>query len=208
MEQIPVIFFAVVLACAASKYFFQKPRVISHKLLVISSVAFRVLYAFALTVGQYYVWANDLLGKSFLNFSLPAALPISATQHLPWLFANRFGYFLFYSYGRFWLNVVVAVAVSYVFYLFLQALRKYRERFFKEGEMELGFLCALAVGWPYFVIFVPLVFVLVVIVSIFRRFLFKEFYTTLGPPFILAVFTTLIFGERIINILNLNVLKI
>lgn len=74
--------------------------------------------------------------------------------------------------------------------------------------MELGFLTALIVGWPNFVIFVPMVFISVIIVSIFRRLFYGETYTTLGIPFLLAALTALLAGSRLIHFFRLEVLNI
>jgi len=64
------------------------------------------------------------------------------------------------------------------------------------------------VGWPNFIIFIPLVFVSVVLVSIFRGLYFKEAYTTLGVPMLLGALTTMIFGSYLIELLQLTVFKI
>ena len=159
----------------------------SYKSLVVVLVGFRLLYAAFLTVAQYYAWSQDTLSRLLLN-------------------SPR--YFLFYAYGRFWLNALIAIGVALAFYLFLRFLKKYRERFFKEGETELGFLAALLVGWPNFVIFVTLVFVSVVLLAVFRRLVLRKMYTTLGWPFILAALLTLIWGSKLILILHLGVLRI
>ena len=195
-----MVFFGIVFALSVFLYFSRHKKVISYKLLVISVIGFRFFYALLLTIGQYYVWSKNGLTQLLLN----APLDKSITD---FSFLN-FGYFLFYSYGRFWLNVFIAVAVAFVFYSFLKFLKKYQERFFEEGETELGFLAALIVGWPNFVVFLPLVFVSVVLISLFRRLILKEIYTTLGWPFVLATLITLIWGNKLIQILNLGVLRI
>ncbi len=186
---LPIVFFGVVFVLALLKYIFRSQpfSVISYKSLVVSSISFRVFYAILLTVSQYYIWSK----QEFTKFLVDSP-----------------GYFIFYSYGRFWLNVFIAVGVAFAFYLFLKFLKKYQERFFEEGETELGFLTALIVGWPNFVIFIPLVFISVVLISLFRRLVLKEVYTTLGWPFLIAVLITLILGDRLIQILNLGVLRI
>ena len=167
------------------KIFFHRQP--SYKSLIVVLVGFRIFYAAFLTVIQYYAWSKGTLTKFLLN-------------------SPR--YFLFYAFGRFWLNALIAIAAAFAFYLFLKFLKKYRERFFEESETELGFLAALLVGWPNFVIFVALVFVSVVLLAVFRRLALRKMYTTLGWPFLLAALLTLIWGSWLIQILHLGVLRI
>lgn len=181
----PKIVLGLVLALGFFRYLFRRQP--NYKLLVIILAAARILYAAFLTAAQYYAWLHGALTKLLLD-------------------SPR--YFWFYAYGRFWLNAFIAIGVAFAFYLFLKFLKKYQERFFEEGETELGFLAALIVGWPNFVILVPLVFVSVVLISIFRGIFLKEAYTTLGWPFLLATLLTLIWGSWLIPIFRLGVLKI
>lgn len=183
---LPKIFFGVILILAFLIYGLRKSiGLTKSRILIISSISFRILYAALLTISQYYTWSQNKFTQLFPS-----------------------SYFFFYSYGRFWLNVLISIAVAFIFYLFLKFLQKHRERFFEQGEAEFGFLSALIVGWPNFVIFLPLVFVSVVLLSIFRRVFLKEFYTTMGIPFLLAALIVLISGNQIVNILGLGVLKI
>ena len=185
-------------------------RFANFKALLIFIIAFRVFYAGLLSVTQYYVWSGAELTKSLINSPLSPDVPLSNffRENLSFIFNSKLGYFLLYSWGHFWVNVLLTIAVAAVFYAFLKALKKYNDRFFNEGEVELGFLLALVVGWPSFVIFIPLVFVSVILVSIFRGLYFKEAYTTLGIPMLLAALVTMIFGSNLIEIFGLAVLKI
>jgi hypothetical protein len=208
LSWLPVVFFITLLLVAFLFYFRKRFSFAINRNLVILAVSFRMLYAAFLTIGQYLIWSENAFTKSFLDAPLGASIPVPMIQKLPWLFDSRLGYFLFYSWGRFWLNVVLSVGIAWVFWFFLKLLKKYRERFFEEGEMELGFLCCLIVGWPQVVIFVPLVFVLVVLISVFRSLFLKESYTTLGYPFLTAAFLTFLIGGGLIELFNLGVLKI
>ena len=193
---LPKIFFVIIFILAVLIYGLRKSiGLTKSRTLIISSISFHVLYAVLLTISQYYIWSQNKFTQLLLNSSLDLSMPVS-------------GYFLFYSFGRFWLNALITIGAAFVFYLFLKFLKKHRERFFEEGETELGFLSALIVGWPNFVVFLPLVFVFVVLLSIFRRVFLKEFYTTMGIPFLLAALIVLIFGNQIVDILSLGVLRI
>lgn len=148
-----------------------------YKTLILAFIAFKVLYSVFLTFSQYYIWSND----AFSKFLLPPHQPLK--------------YFISYSFTHFWFNFFLALGSAFIFYLFLRGLKKYQERFFEEGETELGFLTALIAGWPGFVVFVPLVFIFVAALSAFRRLYFGEERATIGLPFLIAGFIAFVFGE-------------
>lgn len=160
------------------------------KTAIVATVAFYIVYAFAETAVQYYVWKTD----GFLELVKSGG-------------GDATGYFLFYSWGRFWISAALSIGGAFAFVFFLKALKKYRERFFEEGELGLGFLSALLAGWPNFVVFVPAVFISVVAISVFRRVFFKELYTTLGLPMLLATLLVLAFGDFLVAFFHLSVLK-
>ena len=203
----------VVIFTAAGRRFplrtFKRMSGFSYKFLIWLVLGFKVLYASIETFSQYYVWSSSDFTKLFLNQNI---IDLNIAQDffgkMAWIFDNRFGYFLFYSWGRFWFEIVVSLAAAFLFYLFLVFLKKYKERFFEEGETELGFLLALMVGWSNFIVFIPLVFLSMVLVSIFRMLAFKETHTTLGAPFLLAALIVLLFGNYFINILGLTMLRV
>ena len=198
----------IIIFLSAGKYFNQV-RGFSYKFLIWSVLAFKVLYASLETAGQYYVWSGSEFTKLFLdqnaiNFNILKEF----SGNFFWLFNNKFGYLLFYSWGRFWMEIAVSLVAASAFYLFLRFLKKRKERFFEKEETELGFLLALMVGWSNFIIFLPLVFLSVVLVSIFKKLVFKEAYTTLGAPFLLAALIVLLFGGYIVDILGLTALRV
>ena len=206
-----LLFSLVVVFIAALKRFYNSDLIskISYRSLIWLVLGFKVLYASIETFSQYYVWSSNGFTKLFLDQNI---IDLNIAQDffgkMTWIFDNRFGYFLFYSWGRFWLEIAVSLAAALAFYLFLRFLKKHKERFFEEGETELGFLLALMVGWSNFIVFIPLVFLSMVLVSIFRMLAFKETHTTLGAPFLLAALIVLLFGNYFINILGLTMLRV
>lgn len=150
-------------------------------------ILFKIAYASTATWAQYLIWKQD----NFSQLLLPPHQPIS--------------YFRFYAWTHFWLALVISIGISILFYFFLKFLNSYKSRFFAKGEVELGFLMALASGWPGFLIFIPMTFIFVVLVSIVRRFLFNKMYTTLGIPFILASATAYYLKIYLVEIFNLTV---
>lgn len=171
-------------------------------------VGFRVLYAALLTIGQYYVWSIDGFGKAFLDSPLGPQVPVPFVHQFAWIFNTTWGYFIFYCFERFWLNVIVSTIIAYIFFWFLQGLRKYNDRFFEAGEVELGLAQGLILGWPQIILFIPFVFLAVVAVSLVRLIRFKELYTTLGAPFVIAGIIMFICGAFLLKLLNLSVLTL
>lgn len=210
------IFMAALFLLGAFTYGFRNTSIgsklrkyVGVKHLVRAAVYFRITYAGLLTVTQYYVWTSmGAVGEVFLDLPVSKAVPDPLVGTLSSVFSHPLGYFIFYSYGRFWLNAILSLLVAWVFYKILIALRKYNGRFFEEGETELGYLMALVVGWPVFVVFLPLIFLFVVIVSIVRLVAIKEAYTTLGWPFICAAAVCILWGAKLIALLNLGALNI
>lgn len=214
---LPIVFSILVLVLAGYFYFgrhkFQ--NLYKYFLYLIGAVIlFRLGYAALLALGQYYLWSASEFTKLLTTTPLGRDVPVPF--FLQFLSSTPLGYFIFYSYGRFWISLILTLFVAFLFFGFLKLLRRYQERFFREGEVELGLLTALIVGWPNFVIFIPLVFLSVVVVSLFRLIFLKEPYTTLGVPLvlsaamtlILSAAVTLIWNRELIEIFNLTVLKI
>lgn len=213
IDWLPEFFFSLLLILIGYRYIRRNSKEESalrksSKKMIWAAVIFYIGYPALLTIRQYYVWLADPLSKLLLSSPLSDNVPIPQFIKDSAIFQSHFGYFIFYSYGRFWVNSILAVSVSVLFYLFLKFLRKHKERFFEEGEVEMGFLTALIAGWPRFVVFVPIIFISVILISLFRMMVLKESYTTLGYPFLLAAFSALALGTIFISLLNVSVLYI
>ncbi|MEK7512681.1 MAG: hypothetical protein AAB601_00600 [Patescibacteria group bacterium] len=216
ITSLPTVFGWIVFAGALAWHFLRSRSALSERFgrylsvrnLIVAAIGFSVAYAAFMTVAQYVAWSGNAFSRVFLTLPLSPDLPIGAVERLPWLFSSSLGYFIFYSWGRFWLGMLLSVGAAWVWWRILRVLRWKNEWFFEEGEPELGFVVALIVGWPKFVLFVPLVFVAVVLVSAFRLIVFKKRYTTLGFPFLVAGLLTLAFGPSLLTTLGLMVLKV
>ena len=207
----PYYFYLIVLLIAVNKRFgwFKYLSDLSYKFLIWLVLGFKIVFASMETWSQYYIWSNGdftklLLDKNIIDFNILKEMSGSFFA----LLDNRFGYFIFYSWGRFWFEIVVSLAAAGAFYLFLLFLKKYKERFFEKGETELGLLAAFMVGWSNFIVFLPIVFLSVVLVSVFRAIVLKEEYTTLGAPLLLAALIVLLFGNYLVPLLGLTQLRI
>ncbi len=205
LEWLPRVFSWVVFLFAAFFYFRYRgekeaKRKKLFRMLALVSVVFMIFYAGLLTWGQHYVWSEGDLSRSFLTTSLPKNIPVPLVEALPEIFQAPSRYFIFYSLQHFWFPVILNILIAFVFFWFLGVLKKYNGRFFEEGETNLGFLLSLLVGWPLFLVFLPLAFLFVVLVSIVKTVFFKEYYTTLGVPFLLGAFAALALAPWLLTV--------
>lgn len=171
--------------------------------LIWATLAFMILHAGILTCGQYLAWKDDPFSAAFLSAPL-SGLGVPLIEMFPQIFNTALGYFIYYVWSRFWFPMLLSILVASLFGWFLRGLERYRERFFAEGETAFGLLAALAVGWPGFVIFIPVAFIFVVLVSIIRGIFFREAYTTLGLPLAGGAASALVLAPFIFSALGLT----
>lgn len=154
--------------------------------LAIVAIALRVAIAIGKTVVQYYAW----LSSDTSRFLLPPYQSITVL--------------LRYGWTHFGLNALISIGSAVLFLFILRSLRTYNARYFDDGEVELGFVMALVVGWPSFMVFVLAVFLSVIIVSIVRGLFYRQPYTTFGVPFLVGYVIALIVSGHLINVLKLT----
>jgi hypothetical protein len=181
---------------------------VSYGRLAVLLIFFRLLYASFMTAAQYFYWLNNP-NPALRIF---ATSPLDPSVPLPWIFSGfrslldqKYGYYIHYAFGRFWLNFFITIGFCLVFWFFMVLLKKYRERFFEEGEPELGLVVALIVGWPGVVVYVPLVFLFVVIISVFKALFLREKYTTMAWPFLFSGIITILIGQWILTLWKLAI---
>lgn len=173
-----------------------------YKVLIIISIIFQIFYALYEGASLYYLWIKSDVGQLLVNMPIDVnSMRGILSDHLLQLFNRPHGYFIFYT-SRFWGAALASIIMAGVFYLILKLLKKYKERFFDEGEAELGFLAAVALGWPKFFVFAPLVFLAVILVSVARLIFYKETYTTIGAPIFLAGVIAFVFGNQLLAYLH------
>lgn len=183
----PKIIFWLAWAGAAYFYFTAKPRAIKH--LAIFLAVFRLLYAGFLAYGQRFIWSQNEFTNFFVEY-------------------QGGSYFSEYAWIHFGLNATLSIFSALLFWVFLRSLKSYQERFFHEGETELGLALALICGWPGILLFICFGLLMVVLVSVFKMIFAKEKYTTLGVPFLLACPVVLWGSIALIDALELGALKI
>lgn len=182
------------LAAAAWLFFARPPawRKTYLKKLAGGIIGIRFVYFAVLTAAQYYLWANNEFSRLFLDSRV----------------GGIWNYFAPYIGLRFGLNFLLTLLAAYLWWQFLRFLEKYRSRFFEEDEVLLGLLCALLVGWPNFVIFVPAVFLAVVLIALLRRWAWGARRTTLGLPFLIGAAAALIWALPFIHALGWDALRV
>jgi len=164
-------------------------------------VVVHILFAVYLSWAQYHIWQQDPFSKQLLSQALsPHTGGEWFVKYLADTFSIKSEYFLGYVFGRFWMNVFLGVGVAFIFYGALRALKKYKERFFDKGEVVLGLLGAMVVGWPWVLGYVICALFFVVILSLMRHVAYREIYTTLGVPLIVSGYITLALYGLVANI--------
>lgn len=178
---------AAIAACVAYyRPISERKRTRFYMRLAIGAILFRFVLACFKVWLQYQAWLESDMSK----YLLPPYRGIS--------------YLLRYGWTHFMLNAVISVGVALLFFVVLRVLQRYNGRWFNVGEVELGFLLALIVGWPGFLAFVPVAFLSVVFISIIRGIFLKEPYTTLGLPFFIATAFAFAFAPAIVVALKLT----
>jgi hypothetical protein len=194
-----------------SNLFLQKKSKKFWYVCVIAAIAvLYIAYAGISTYAQYYLWEQDGVGQTLLNTPLKVEATSTSifSKAINAIAQTKFGYFIFYSWGRFWFWPSISACFGLLWFGFLTVLKKYNDRYFYEGETMLGLVLALLVGWPKVLIFIPLTFFMVVFVSIYRGIRYKEIYTSLGVPFLWAAAIAILCGGYLVSHTALSVFAI
>lgn len=184
------------LGIAAATYYFTRARREPFRntslvwWLFIMSVIVFFSFALMLTFFQYFVWNGDPLSRNLLP-------PYQSILYLAK-----------YAGTHFWLTPFLSLITSGAFYAFLKLLKRTNERFFEEGETELGALAAFLVGWPRIIVFLPVVFLAVVAIAGIKMARRSGTYTTLGVPFLIGLAVTLAWGYAVLSALGLESLAV
>lgn len=156
-------------------------------ILIVVLTIFKILTAIKYSVLQYFAWKKDPGIGSYL-------LP----PHQSW------NYFAGYVYLHFFYATLLTIVSMAIFYFALKVISKHRAEIFEEGEIELGTLCALISGWPGFVIFAPLSFLILIAFSLVRKLFKNKQFTTITIPMLISVTVVFLFWPQIIEFLKLT----
>ncbi len=214
LTYVPEIFFGALLLFTGVRYYAYLRRgdlegTKTAKLfgkLVIAAIGFKILYAGFLTWGQYVIWKAGGLSSVLLTEPLKK-IPADFANSMPWLFDVKGGYFSFYSFNHFWLEVLLTLVLSFAFYFILLTLKKKNPRFLTVADARLGLVGGIAAGWPGFVVFFVLFLLFFLALGFYRQFVLKEEFTPVTEPLFAAAFVAAAFGFWFVNLLGLSVLK-
>ena len=159
--------YAFTLAFFMRPFWFRKFPRLSYTKLIVLAIGLHLFFAMFITWGQYYVWQSNQFTQIFLSLPLPGEAPLPYL--LEWTrryFEHPFGYFAYYSFGHFWLELINLFTVTGIFYGVLKFWQFYRAGFLSEGP-EIILLLSLLVGWPGVLLFIPAGLVLSVLFYVF-----------------------------------------
>lgn len=172
---------------------------ISYKTLLFIAIGLNILYGAFLTWGQYYVWSliSDV-SRSLLTLPLHAQVPFAS--YLEWtrfIFNGNHGYFMFYVFGRFWLNIIISFVVAVVLYFIFKVWKLYKGGFQEKGPLFILILMLIS-GFPGVLVTVALGLVFSII------FLVVSYYRgnrkiNIEPIFILTTLISLFFTNIILS---------
>lgn len=214
LNYVPAIFFGVLLILGALRYYLKFRRgdlegtktARFFRKLIAAGIAFKMLYAAFLTWGQYVIWKSGGLSSILLSEPLKK-IPANFSDSMPWLFDGKGGYFSFYAFNHFWLEIVVTLVLSFAFYFLLKVLQKKNPRFLTTADARLGLLGGIASGWPGFIIYLFSFALIFFILGFVRNCCLKREYTAITEPLFVAAFLGAVGGIWLISWLGFSVLR-
>jgi hypothetical protein len=148
---------------------------ISFSKLVIIALGLNIFYGLFVTWGQYYTWSTiSDMTRFFLTTPLSAQVPFPS--YLEWIrpiFENNHGYFMFYVWGRVWMNIFILFSFSGVLYLIFRTWKSYRGGFLDYGP-ELMLILMLISGWMGVIVSLSVGFIFAVLMFVF--YYLKDIY--------------------------------
>jgi len=162
--------------------------------LAFAVILFEILYALFLTFLQYKAWQGSSLTRIFIHSPIGQEVPLFGLfKAFNFLRKVKSGYFIYFSFYRFWLTPLLSILASTLFYGFLRLLLLYRSSLLYSYEATLAFLLALLTGWPNFFTFIFLFLILFLLVSIYV-FIRGRKTSNIAPALFLACILVIIFG--------------
>lgn len=200
LRWLPSFLFLIVWGFAANWYFKKKVRAKYGWLLIISLlVAFG--YALLLSLLTHHLWAESAFDRILLSQPISADTPLFGILHVFEPFRHiSGGYFIYYVFGRFWLNVLWAIVFGLIFYLILLIVARSRAGLLEEKEPLLALILTVACGWPGFIVFLPLTLLFFLISAIFNQTVRKKFQTALGPSMLAAALIVIALNPILLKI--------
>lgn len=177
------------------------------KRLVLVTLGLKMLAAAFFTWSQWYVW--HLSRPEFLSLPLSSNLKLfGAFKIFDFLKSIKGGYFIFYSFGHFWLELLLALLVAAGWWFLLKLVAKYKEVTVTSDELLLAWITAVIAGWPGIVLYVPIVFMLMALGMLYFRLRKIDKLVAMGWPVIMSSTIVLVAGTFLVELLGLAVLKV
>lgn len=171
---------------------------ISYTKLILVAIGLNIFYGVFVTWGQYYTWSTlSDVTRFLLTAPLPTQVPFPS--YLEWtrpLFANHLGYFMFYVWGRVWLDIFILFTFSGLLYFVFKTWKFYRGGFLEKGP-ELMLVLMLISGWTSVLVSLSLGFIFAILWVGYSLFRGKK-NVAVEPVFIFATFFALIFAKIIL----------
>jgi hypothetical protein len=168
------------------------------------------------TVKQFEVWNTHELTRILLSLPADSAiLPHTEAFNVAaqMLFkGSPNGYFLYYSYGRFWVHALLSVGIPFALFGFLRLILALviKEKKIGIRELQLFLSGMLMAGWPGSIVFLVW-YTLVLLVCSASSALFLRKFSVRFPavlPVIIGVALTLLSASWVIGALGLRALYI
>lgn len=199
-----IVFFSVVVARYLRPHWVKG---IQYKVFVVIAIILHLIIGIFATWLQYAVWGKSEITKGFLSSSLSPEVPFpSYLEFLRPLFDSIHGYFIFYSFQKFFLSTVALLIVTGLFCAFLVARARYRSFNFREGDIMLIVLAMLISGWPGVIVLLPIGLIFSILFSIVARVAYDIERIPLSPAFLFASPFALLFATPILSALHLYTL--
>ncbi|MDD5152391.1 MAG: hypothetical protein PHS95_00090 [Candidatus Pacebacteria bacterium] len=167
---------------------------ISYSTLLFLAFSLHILYGGFTTWAQYHAWSTGgPETKIFVSAPLPVEAPLPV--FLGWTrsyFDQPMGYFAYYVFGHFWLNILILFLVAGFFYSVLKLWDFYRGRFIPKGP-EILLILFLVSGWPGVLLLLPIALIFWAIFFVVSFFRGKR-RVLLEPAFVIATPIALILG--------------
>ena len=193
---------------ALLRYFeFSFLKKISWNILIFIATTLNILYPILLSWGQYIVWTYTEITRVLLVSPLAPNVPLPwfASYLRPYL-EQPHGYFVFYIFNHFFLTTIVLLLVVVFLFILLLIWSAYKPLNFKKGDIFAIVLSFLIVGWPGVIVLIPIVFLLLILLSLINKIRRKENNISLVFMFLFITPFVVLLTIPLLNIFNLYTL--
>jgi hypothetical protein len=171
---------------------------ISFAKLAIFAIGIHLLYGLFVTWGQHHVWAYGTdVTKALLSLPLPKQVPIY--EWIRPLFTRNGGYFAFYAWSHYWLDITLTLVLSGVLWQIFKVWASRRGNFLDDGPDLLLVLMLVAgsISFRGIILLLALGFA-AALLSFGYAYYKKERVVLIEPAFIVATYLTLALARTLL----------